>query len=94
VAKYFQAFFQHYVENTTVLRPCLGPEEYEETRGMNSAVSVVGIWKSLLAMADEEIFREKRRTDPERKHLWTTLVPTQGGTGRGPIYSITKVFSL
>jgi hypothetical protein len=62
-----------------VLRPCLGPEEYEEIRGMNSAVSVVGIWKSLLAMADEEIFREKRRTDPERKHLWTTLVSTQGG---------------
>jgi hypothetical protein len=73
VANYFQAFFKHDVENTTVSRPCLGSEEYEEVHGLNSAVSVVGIWKSLLAMADEEIFREKRRSDPERKHLWTTV---------------------
>ncbi|KAI0133446.1 hypothetical protein BJ170DRAFT_606345 [Xylariales sp. AK1849] len=86
----FQSFLKHYVQAATTLRPCLGPEEYEEVRGLNSAISVLGLWKSLLAMADDEVFREKRRIDPERKHLWTTMVSTKGVAGKGPIYSITK----
>ncbi|KAH8655592.1 hypothetical protein BX600DRAFT_515367 [Xylariales sp. PMI_506] len=88
VHEFFQAFFRHYVETAVVLRPCLGPEEYEEVRTLTSVTSVLGIWKSLLSSVDDEVFREKRRSDPARKHIWTALVSTKGVYARRPLKTV------
>ena len=68
---YCRTFLQSYTENSTRLRPSLGPQEYEWERAVTSASSILHLWRSLLGMADSTILQEKRRQDPKNKFLWT-----------------------
>lgn len=76
------------------MRPVLGPKEYEEVRGVNSVVSVIGFWKTLLAAADNVVMEEKRLScSAEKAYHYTTLISTNGIRGTGPIYAITQVMA-
>ncbi|KAK6205733.1 hypothetical protein LQW54_008313 [Pestalotiopsis sp. IQ-011] len=77
------------------MRPVLGPNEYEEVRGLNSVISVGGFWKTLRAAADREVMEAKRLACREKAYHYTTLVDPngshgQGPRGHGPLYAITK----
>ena len=43
-----QTFLQSYVEDSVELRPCLGPQEYQWQRTVESAGAVLGVWRSLV----------------------------------------------
>lgn len=91
VAQVFKAFWDQYVVNSVTERPTLRPNEYEEVRGVNSVISVLGYWKTLLAAADTNVMQKKRLACPDKSYHYTTLISTNGLHGRGPIYAITQV---
>lgn len=58
---YCQTFLQSYFENSEELRPCMGPGEYKWERTVTSAASVLGVWRSLIGMADSTVLKEGGR---------------------------------
>ncbi|RYP54425.1 hypothetical protein DL769_010349 [Monosporascus sp. CRB-8-3] len=48
MSNYIRAFFESCIENSEYDRPCLVSEEYESVRAVNSAITVEGMWKTLL----------------------------------------------
>lgn len=91
IANVFRSFWDQYVANSVTLRPILGPEEYKEGHGVNTVISVLGFWKTLLAAADRKVMEEKRLARREKAYHHTTLISTNGAHGRRSIYAITKV---
>ncbi|RYP26341.1 hypothetical protein DL768_011750 [Monosporascus sp. mg162] len=88
VTAYIRAFFQAYIENSKSDRPCLGPEEYETVQGIQSAVSIQGIWMILRGEAESGGLQRKRQEDPANREKWS--VTTERHRRRGPIYMITQ----
>ncbi|KAM7189007.1 Protein of unknown function (DUF3435) domain containing protein [Rhypophila sp. PSN 637] len=56
-----QAFIHHYVQNSIKERIVLGPEERTMVRTLNSAYSVIEVWRRLVASADFKVLRGERR---------------------------------
>ena len=50
-----QAFLHKYVENSVKERVMLGPEERAMVRTLNSAYSVIEVWRRLVASADFKV---------------------------------------
>jgi 6-pyruvoyl-tetrahydropterin synthase len=69
----------------------LGPEEYEHRRTMNSASSVTQVWRELIAQADSTVLREKRRTDPDNRHIWRLkFIDHTNQRAKGTIFEISQ----
>ncbi|KAG7284914.1 hypothetical protein NEMBOFW57_009529 [Staphylotrichum longicolle] len=56
-----QAFLHQYVVNSEKERVVLGPEERAMIRTLNSAYSVIEVWRRLVASADFKVLRGERR---------------------------------
>ncbi|KAK4233013.1 hypothetical protein C8A03DRAFT_39310 [Achaetomium macrosporum] len=56
-----KAFLYKYVENSVKERVVLGPEERVMVRTLNSAYSVIEVWRKLVAAADHTVLRLERR---------------------------------
>ncbi|KAI1340623.1 hypothetical protein F5Y15DRAFT_45409 [Xylariaceae sp. FL0016] len=84
-------FFISYVNNSIRERPRLRladeDVESESVRGINSAITVKGMWKTLMGMAEAGVLQRKRKEDPSKASQWTTRI-TQRSVG--PIYKISK----
>lgn len=55
-----QGFLHRYVENSYKERVALGPEERAMVRTVNSAYSVIEVWRRLVAAADFKVLRAER----------------------------------
>jgi hypothetical protein len=55
-----QGFLHKYVENSYKERVVLGPEERVLVRAVNSAYSVIEVWRRLVAAADFKVLRAER----------------------------------
>ena len=58
-----RGFLKAYVKDSFQERPVLGPEETAEKRTVNSASSLLNVWRCLIAKADATILLEKRRQE-------------------------------
>lgn len=56
-----QTFLHTYVVNSVKERVVLGPEERAMVRTLNSAYSVIEVWRRLIASADFKVLRGERR---------------------------------
>ncbi|KAK4210257.1 hypothetical protein QBC37DRAFT_322526 [Rhypophila decipiens] len=56
-----QAFIHQYVQNSVKERIVLGPEERAMVRTLNSAYSVIEVWRRLVTAADFKVLRGERK---------------------------------
>ena len=59
-----KAFFSDYVEHSVRPAMVLGPAEYEDKRMVNSAGTVLAMWRKLVKEADLTVLRAKRKQEP------------------------------
>jgi hypothetical protein len=59
-----KAFFSDYVEHSTRQVMVLGLEEYVEKRMLNSASTVLAMWRKLVKEADLTVLEAKREQEP------------------------------
>lgn len=91
-----RTFLHQYVESSYKERVVLGPEERAMVRTVNSAYSVIEVWRRLVAAADFNVLRVERaalrRNDQAPKASRLVLKWEQEGEKReGPAYSIVRV---
>ncbi|UKZ79054.1 hypothetical protein TrVFT333_006805 [Trichoderma virens FT-333] len=85
----FQAFLEEYVKSSVVLRPCLGPEEYELVRTIDHGSTVTDTWVSLVNKVNGTVLKQKRNEDREKASFWFLALSSRDiKTGRGPAYDI------
>ncbi|CAJ2510239.1 Uu.00g061390.m01.CDS01 [Anthostomella pinea] len=72
VSWFIRDFFLSYVNNSVHDRPCLGPDDSLQVRGINSAITVDGMWRSLIGMAEAGILQDRRHADPTNEDKWTS----------------------
>ncbi len=65
-----QTFLSDYVEHAVRSVMVLGPEEYEDRRVLNSAATVLGMWRSLVKEADLTVLAKRRQRDPSAAAKW------------------------
>jgi hypothetical protein len=65
-----KAFFSDYVEHSVRLVMVLGPEEYVEKRMVNSASTVLAMWRKLVKEADLTVLKAKRHQEPRAGDKW------------------------
>jgi hypothetical protein len=91
-----KAFLHTYVENSVKERVVLGPEERAMVRTLNSAYSVIEVWRRLVASADFKVLRGERAAlrkaerylEADRLFLrWEQ----EGERREGPAYLIVQV---
>jgi hypothetical protein len=93
-----RTFLHEYVESAYKERVLLGHEERAMVRTVNSAYSVIEVWRRLVAAADFNVLRVERaalrRNDQAQKASRLVLKWEQEGEKReGPAYSIVKVYT-
>jgi hypothetical protein len=85
-------FLEACVDNSKVLRPVLGPEEYAEVQTITSANSVLKIWKTLLARADSTVLNRQRQLDPRNRSHWTLRYSSRhAARNTGPAHDVASV---
>lgn len=85
-------FLEACVDNSKVLRPTLGSEEYAEVQTITSANAVLKIWKALLARADRTVLNRQRQHDPKNRSHWTLRYSSrQAARNTGPAYDVGSV---
>jgi hypothetical protein len=60
-AAWSKAFFSDYVEHSVKSVMVLGPAEYADRRMVNSASTVLAMWRKLVKEADQTVLEAKRR---------------------------------
>jgi hypothetical protein len=65
-----KAFFSDYVEQSVRRVMVLGPEEYEDKRMLNSASTVLAMWRKLVKEADLTVLEAKRKQEPRAGDKW------------------------
>src|SRR6266480_6118243 len=55
-----KAFLSDRVKNSVRRVMVHGPEEYKEERMLNSAISILAVWRALIKEADLTVLRKKR----------------------------------
>jgi len=85
-----RTYLHDYVEYSVRSCAWLGPEEFRVVRTVNSASTVMALWKTLVLNADNTILMQKRREDPTNKNKWR-LRWDAGKLTQGPVYEISKV---
>ncbi|KAK4111496.1 hypothetical protein N656DRAFT_846248 [Canariomyces notabilis] len=90
-----QTFLHKYVESSYKERVVLGPEERAMVRTVNSAYSVIEVWRRLVAAADFNVLHVERaalrRNGQAQKAGRLVLMWEQEGEKReGPAYSIVR----
>jgi hypothetical protein len=86
-----KAFFSDYVENSVRVAMVLGPEEYVEQRMVNSASTLLEMWRKLVKEADLTVLKDKRHEEPQAADKWRLRFHGHGtGNGRAPTYSATS----
>ncbi|KAK1975228.1 hypothetical protein LZ30DRAFT_638987 [Colletotrichum cereale] len=83
-----QSFLRWYIEESIEQRVCLGKEEYEWKRTVNSAVTIMEVWKSLLAYADANVLQKKRTEDIANEFTWTLAFRDGKRRATGPVYPL------
>ncbi|KAK2006506.1 hypothetical protein LZ32DRAFT_622904 [Colletotrichum eremochloae] len=83
-----QSFLRWYTEESIEQRVCLGNEEYEWKRTVNSAVTIMEVWKCLLAHADANVLQKKRSEDIANESTWTLAFRDGKRRATGPVYPI------
>ncbi len=88
-------FLTSYVRNSLQERIVLDERESVKGRAVTSALSVVMIWRALIAAADFRIMEPKRRDRPKEARSWT-LQWLQEVEGRliGPGFKVVLVSDL
>lgn len=83
-----RGFFAYMIDQSYRSRPSLVAGEYEERRGINSAVTLDIAWKLIMGKAEEDVLQRMRQKDREKKAFWTIA-----GRNRryGPAFMISKV---
>lgn len=85
-------FLEACVDNSKVLRPTLGPEEYVEVQTITSANAVLRIWKELLAHADDTVLSKQRQHDPRNRSHWTLRYSSRlAARNTGPAHAVASV---
>ncbi|KAH8891472.1 hypothetical protein GQ53DRAFT_147693 [Thozetella sp. PMI_491] len=90
-----QAFLSEYVRTSTKERVVLGPEERAMVRTLNSAYSVIEIWRRLVAAADFKVLRKERKAlMADEKYLEAEKLflkwEQEGNKQEGPAYLIVR----
>lgn len=90
-----KVFLTSYVRNSLQERIVLDERESVKGRAVTSALSVVMIWRALIAAADFRIMEPKRRDRPKEARSWT-LQWLQEVEGRliGPGFKVVLVSDL
>jgi hypothetical protein len=65
-----RAFLRRFVKDSVKRVPTLGPEKYELKRTLNSANTLLNVWRSLIAQADATVLLDKRRKDRSNEDIW------------------------
>ncbi len=91
-----KSFLHMYVESSWQERVVLGPEERAPVRTVNSAQSLIEVWRRLVAAADWKVLRLKRRElracEKHSEAARLVLKWEQKGDKReGPAYTIATV---
>ncbi|KAF4342966.1 hypothetical protein FBEOM_3056 [Fusarium beomiforme] len=66
--RHFQIFLREYIRQSVVLRPCLGPEEYEPVQTITCASTLEDIWSNLVRIADVKVIQPRRQLNPLQFH--------------------------
>jgi hypothetical protein len=93
-AAWSQAFFSDYVEHSVRSVMVLGPEEYEDGRMLNSATTVLAMWRKLVKEADLTVLREKRQREPGTADKWRLRFHNHNArfpTSSTTIFDVSKV---
>ncbi|KAK4129016.1 hypothetical protein N657DRAFT_50085 [Parathielavia appendiculata] len=90
-----QAFLHKFVENSVKERVVLGPEERAMVRTLNSAYSVIEVWRRLVAAADFKVLRGGRKAlRKKEKYLEADRLflkwEQEGERREGPAYLIVQ----
>ena len=92
-----KTFLSDYVEHSIRSIMVLGPAEYEERRMLNSANSVLAMWRALVKEADLTVLKEKRQQEPKRSDKWRLRFHNYNArqpTSSIATFDISKVSSL
>jgi hypothetical protein len=81
-----KTFFSDYVEHSVRTVMVLGPEEYADKRMVNSASTVLAMWRKLVKEADLTVLKAKRKQEPWAGDKWRLRF--HGHTARSPTSSI------
>ena len=87
VTAWSKAFFSDYVEHSVRRVIVLGPEEYVDKRTLNSASTVLAMWRKLVKEADLTVLEAKRKQEPRSGDKWRLRF--HGHNARMPTSSIT-----
>ena len=81
-----RAFLRRFVKDSVTRVPTLRPEEYELKRTINSANTLLNVWRSLIAQADATVLLDKKAERPfERGHLEVEIYGShQSSAPNGP----------
>lgn len=69
-AAWSQTFFSDSVEHSVRSVMVLGPEGYEDRRMLNSATTVLAMWRKLVKEADLTVLRARRQQQPGTADRW------------------------
>jgi hypothetical protein len=87
-----RAFLRRFVTDSVQRVPTLGPEEYEWKRTVNSANTLLNVWRCLVAQADSTVLLAKRQKDPSNRDTWRLkFLDHTNRQGHGPVFEISKV---
>jgi hypothetical protein len=86
------SFLRFFVKRSVRKVFSLGPEEYEERQMITSANSLLACWRSLIALADATVLKEKRNEEPLKEELWRLKwMDHTNQRGRGAVFEVSKV---
>ena len=90
-----KVFLTSYVRNSVQERVVLDEREHAEVRTVTSAVSVLWIWRALVAAADFYIMEPKRQAQPKKARVFRVQwVREVDGRLRGPGFKIVMVSDI
>jgi hypothetical protein len=77
------------VKTSTVIRPCLGPEEWREVRTVNCAVTLEDVWAALVRNAHTIVLKPKRLENRSEAALWNPRYSSRDNASRNrPAYEV------
>ena len=92
-----KAFFSDYVEHSVRPVMVLGPGEYEDKRMVNSASTLLAMWRKLVKEADLTVLKAKRKQEPRAGDKWRLRFHNHNArmpTSSTAIFEISKVSSI
>lgn len=87
-----RAFLTEYVQESQDATVVLGPEERIEQRSVTSALSLLGVWRSLVAVADRTVLARLRKLEPFHNPAWRLKwMDNTSRKGSGAVFEVSKV---